>query len=840
MTVTTPTINRIIKLTEFDLLRTTNTPGNMYMCTDSHKLYYDETKNSRVIYNYTGVKTVNDLQHNITPEYGIVYYCWEDNSLWLWMNKWLSLWTDNKYPSAYVYDENNQLQTITSNSNVIDNNGLLQDGSVVIRDKQRIIKGKIYINNANDNLVVSSYLGGGIRFLPNGKMDTDGELFVGDEGKSFIRSEMYIKDNEAFIDYSKTPEKDKSINKKDNHIYQIYHEGNIDPSALRVLTPEDIYNKLLDPSLNNKKPFKFDVSSISGKTINDISLVGHTHKSTDLTDFSDSVSKITDNEIDSMFNNAEGKGVSIDYQQTTNKLTISTVPFRLSLSNGVRGYADVNVLGDIDIPVVVDPNKHNHENYEQELKKLRVDIESIESIDPKNYYTTTQTDDLLYGVKATDIPTAGKPLNVNDLLILPGTSQETTKLNREITVNFTGDITGKLITDFSLDNYEVKLDSGNILSSVPVPGKALAVDKNNNLPGNAETASSLDHNIQLTLTNEASGTVIINTQKDNNSDITSVELITTLNPGDNILQDKDLGIRVPNLDGDLKIPEKFIPVGANGALTYSGSFNPNDGIYPSQNPKNNQYWVCELDGVLFDKTYHAGDWLVYQEDEWVHVSLYGSVKSVNGKYGDVTLTAQDINALDESLIDYGSSTTIPYGKIVTTQGEGLITGATVERLYEPYNILSNPNSLITIVNDGGNSTAGDTDAYINMSIPDTTYELIEQKSALILHNDDEQLTYRKNVQFTGGITANDDGQKVIVSLSTPPKSYSVIIGDGENTEFNIEHNMDSDNIIVQFRDETTKQQVIIDNTIIDSNNLLVTLTKPLPTNSIRVNIIAVS
>ena len=104
MTITTPSINRIIKMTEFDLLRTAITVGNMYMCIDSRKLYYDETKNSRVTYNYTGVNTVNDLRYNITPDFGMKYYCWEDNSLWLWMNKWVVIWSDQTYPSAYVYD----------------------------------------------------------------------------------------------------------------------------------------------------------------------------------------------------------------------------------------------------------------------------------------------------------------------------------------------------------------------------------------------------------------------------------------------------------------------------------------------------------------------------------------------------------------------------------------------------------------------------------------------------------------------------------------------------------------------------------------------------------------
>ena len=44
MAIKTPTINGIIRMTEFDLLRTKIKQGYMYMCLDSLNLYYDEDK----------------------------------------------------------------------------------------------------------------------------------------------------------------------------------------------------------------------------------------------------------------------------------------------------------------------------------------------------------------------------------------------------------------------------------------------------------------------------------------------------------------------------------------------------------------------------------------------------------------------------------------------------------------------------------------------------------------------------------------------------------------------------------------------------------------------------
>ena len=109
----------------------------------TQKLYYDETNSKRVAYFYTSVKTINDLLYNITPSSGTTYYCWEDNSLWLWMNKWRALYSTTTYPSAYVYDSNRNLNEVYryDQPNIpADDNGLLKDGSVVIRDRNRIIK----------------------------------------------------------------------------------------------------------------------------------------------------------------------------------------------------------------------------------------------------------------------------------------------------------------------------------------------------------------------------------------------------------------------------------------------------------------------------------------------------------------------------------------------------------------------------------------------------------------------------------------------------------------------------------------------------------------------------
>ena len=129
-TISTPTIKRILRVTEYDLLHIKVSMGNMYMCQDTMKLYFDQGNAStdRVMYNYISIRTVNDLQNNVSPVWNYTYYCWEDNSLWLWNNKWISLYTDTSYPSAYVYDDNRNITDVYNGDQpytVLDNNGLL-------------------------------------------------------------------------------------------------------------------------------------------------------------------------------------------------------------------------------------------------------------------------------------------------------------------------------------------------------------------------------------------------------------------------------------------------------------------------------------------------------------------------------------------------------------------------------------------------------------------------------------------------------------------------------------------------------------------------------------------
>ena len=375
-----PTIKRIVRINEYDLLRIKVSMGNMYMCQDSMKLYYDQGNSAtdRVLYDYISVKTVNDLKNRLSPIFGTVYYCWEDNSLWLWNNRWECLYSDSTYPSAYNYSDvpsPSDPKTLESiymfgMPNIpADDNGLLKDGSVCVRDENRLIKGRIYIAEDNDNFVISSYLGGGIRFLPNGRMSSDGEFLIGDDGISKIRSQFRVLNNELYIDYSEDPVNDDNRFQNNEHLYKVFHEGNLDTSAIQIMTPLQIYNKLLETDTLPDE-FDFNVNRFQGHTPEYFATAEHTHTALQITDLNDIVNDRCDTAIKNTFNTMSSEGITASYNSVTNHLTLRADPFSITFTGGVTGSCDIVKLTSTDVNLTVIPSAHTHQDILDDLLRL--------------------------------------------------------------------------------------------------------------------------------------------------------------------------------------------------------------------------------------------------------------------------------------------------------------------------------------------------------------------------------------------------------------------------------------------------------------------------------------
>ena len=148
---------------------------NLYGHTHQQTNFYQDILNTRNQLDVQILSTDLTRINTITPTSGNKYYVIESNTLWLYNNKWIVLdGVDNKF-NGYYYTGGTIAPT--DRVDVLDNNGLLRDGSVCIRDARRLIKGKEYINSNND-FVIASYLGGAIKLVPSGEENGKGCLIL--------------------------------------------------------------------------------------------------------------------------------------------------------------------------------------------------------------------------------------------------------------------------------------------------------------------------------------------------------------------------------------------------------------------------------------------------------------------------------------------------------------------------------------------------------------------------------------------------------------------------------------------------------------------------------------
>lgn len=76
--------------------------------------------------------------------------------------------------------------------------------------------------------------------------------------------------------------------------------------------------------------------------------------------------------------------------------------------------------------------------------------------------------------------------------------------------------------------------------------------------------------------------------------------------------------------------------------------NPQLPLVPT---KKGQYWIVSTAGEQFGLSFNTGDWLVAGDSVWQKVDNSDAVTSVNGKIGNVILTANDINYNNETVSD---------------------------------------------------------------------------------------------------------------------------------------------------------------------------------------------
>ena len=168
--------NQIIRCYKYDLLNFKAKLGAMYYCIDTRTLYKDNGNNIEQRLRFNAVIVTNDGERlNIKPVIGKFYYVEENNTLWLFDGRWIIKIGNTTEYNAFSYDNGvaspviNEDNYITGKygDRIIDNNGLLGDGSIVVRDDNKLIKSRLAINNVTQELMIQSFVNDGILLIPN-------------------------------------------------------------------------------------------------------------------------------------------------------------------------------------------------------------------------------------------------------------------------------------------------------------------------------------------------------------------------------------------------------------------------------------------------------------------------------------------------------------------------------------------------------------------------------------------------------------------------------------------------------------------------------------------------
>lgn len=205
-------MSSIIKCKQYDMLQIKFKRGQIYYCTDTNNLYkdYGDSNVNRIRINAKVLTSEYERLEKIIPTFNKMYYVIDTNNLYLYNGKWTFISGDTQEYNTYAYYEStgtlspvkNIDEYITSKTTgdvIIDNNGLLGNGSVVIRDSNRIAKGLLEVDDINNRLNIKSYLGNGINLIPySNKNYNDFGMKTGtlqlnmiENGNSFIGNAEY-------------------------------------------------------------------------------------------------------------------------------------------------------------------------------------------------------------------------------------------------------------------------------------------------------------------------------------------------------------------------------------------------------------------------------------------------------------------------------------------------------------------------------------------------------------------------------------------------------------------------------------------------------------------------
>ena len=180
----------IKQISSYDLMRLPIKYGQIYYVTESRVLYKDCGGSLRQRRRIGCVVVNSDYERTtkLKPVNGQNYYVVDSNMLWTFDTKWILKDGDIRQYNMYSYGNGGgitpvitsdpQIYSEATGDRIIDNNGLRGDGSVSVRDMNRIERAQIAFRPEHQDIAVYGKADEGISIIPYGAYGSEYEQQV--------------------------------------------------------------------------------------------------------------------------------------------------------------------------------------------------------------------------------------------------------------------------------------------------------------------------------------------------------------------------------------------------------------------------------------------------------------------------------------------------------------------------------------------------------------------------------------------------------------------------------------------------------------------------------------
>lgn len=306
---------------------------------------------------------------------------------------------------------------------------------------------------------------------------------------------------------------------------------------------------------------------------------------------------------------------------------------------------------------------------------------------------------------------------------------------------------------------------------------------------------------------------------------------------------------IATLDGSGKIPTSQLPDSILGQVTYEGTWDASTNtptlVSPPASTTKGDYYIVSAAGTQFGIDFNIGDWIISDGTSWSKVDNTDLISSVFGRTGTIVAVATDYNSfyVRHDTAAQGLNGTQQSNARTNINAQVTITGAattiTTSNLTASRALVSDASGKVAV------STVTSTELGYLSGVTSSIQTQLNGKFAnptgttlQYLRGDGSLATFPTLISQAELNTGTDTTARLIsaerIATWYTTKTFAQSIGDGTNTTYNIDHNLNSRDVIVQVYDAATYEEVEVDVTRSTVNRVIIGFTSAPSLSSYRV------